>query len=91
MLVQHEAQGPTLHSPPGTLPAFAAGPDQLARRIALRRHPARRKRHCRIVSLEVGDFDIAGLVRLGHLGERDQHDAVGDALYRLFDETIAGG
>jgi hypothetical protein len=140
---RHEAQGPTPHSPPGTLPAVAAGPDQLARRIALRhrdtakyisptlarpsprfgqvglgkgflpsinppmhrllrnakaaermrRHRARRKRHCRIVAVELGDFEIAGLVRLGLLDERDREDvvAVGDALYRLFDETIATG
>ena len=57
----------------------------------MRRHRARRKRHCRIVAIEVGDFDIAGLVRLGLLAERDCEDvvAVGDALHRLFDETIA--
>ena len=59
----------------------------------MRRHRARRKRHCRIVAIEVADFDIAGLVRMGLLDERDREDvvAVGDALYRLFDETIPGG
>ena len=57
----------------------------------MRRHRARRKRRCRTVAIEVGDFDIAGLIRLGLLDERDREDvvAVGDALYRLFDETIA--
>lgn len=42
----------------------------------MRRHRARRKRKCRIVSVEVADFDIAGLVWLGHLDERDRGDAV---------------
>ena len=57
----------------------------------MRRHRARRKRHCRIVAIEVADFDLVGLVRLGLLDEKDREDvvAVGDALYRLFDETIA--
>jgi len=56
----------------------------------MRRHRVRRKRNCRIVAIEVADFDIAGLVRLGLLDEKDREDvvAVGDALYRLFDETI---
>ena len=59
----------------------------------MRRHRARRKRHCRIVAIEVGEFDIEGLVRLGLLDEKDREDvvAVGDTFYRLFDETIAGG
>jgi len=48
----------------------------------MRRHRARRKRHCRIIAIEIADFDIAGLVRLGHLDERDREDvmAVGDGV-----------
>jgi hypothetical protein len=57
----------------------------------MRRHRARRKLGCRVVQVEVAEFDIIGLVKLGHLDpdHRDDPIAIEDALYRLFDETIA--
>ena len=56
----------------------------------MRRHRARRRLGCRCVQVEVAEFDITGLVRLGHLDPRERDDpiAIGDALYRLFDQTI---
>jgi hypothetical protein len=73
-------------------PAEAPAPKTRSRAAErMRRHRARRKLGCRVVQVEVADFDITGLVRLGHLDPRDRDDpiAIGDALYRLFDQTIA--
>ena len=77
---------------PAQQPADVTAPatrSKAAERMA--RHRARRKLGCRVVQVEVADFDITGLVRLGHLDPRDRDDpiAIGDALYRLFDQTIA--
>ena len=59
----------------------------------MRRHRARRRLGCRCIQVEVAEFDLAGLVRLGYLDPDDRDDpiAIGDALYRLFDQTIARG
>ena len=67
----------------------SAGRSRAAERM--RRHRARRRLGCRCVQVEVAEFDVAGLVRLGHLDPRERDDpiAIGDALYRLFDQTIA--
>jgi hypothetical protein len=58
-----------------------------------RRYRERRRAGFHCVAVEISAADIVGLIRLGHLDrlERDDPNAVRDALHALFDATIASG
>jgi hypothetical protein len=56
---------------PSTNPIEVPAPAERSRAAErMRRHRARRRLGCRCVQVEVAEFDVAGLVRLGHLGRR---------------------
>jgi hypothetical protein len=66
---------------------------KLAAAERMRRHRARRRAGFWSISVEIGEADVRGLIQLGFLDRlvRDDQGAVGAALHKFFDATIARG
>ena len=62
-------------------------------RERMRLHRQRRRAGYLCVTVEIGEHDLDGLIRRGHLDAASRHDrsAICDALHRWFDATIANG
>jgi len=59
----------------------------------MRRHRQRRRAGYRCITVEIGERDVAGLIRRWHLDPESRNDctAIRGALHAWSDKSIAGG